>query len=291
LDNDSLPEAEKISRQTINSFLDREEKKLWDPEKSLLISEIKFLTSSPYPKIIEVMKNWMDIANKINMPSKVNALNLQIVTYENFDNWDKVVSVIEQINAPAVSTLIEEWKVFCSYRSTHQPDNHWVKWLMDATLDEDKDSSWFFEKIKKWLTVLSDTPKEEFLSQETNIFSLTFSIAEVSNLKKQYPSLFKAIHNPLKYHSQNLYTLKWLKEINGISFAPLLKDFWVKQLLNFLPDPVNAHKSNYGQHARWLSALREVNPKEYQTILTQWKQKHHRRRNLWKAIQEVGIEI
>lgn len=289
LDNDRLAEAEKFSRQTINSFLGRKEKKPWNPEKSLLISEMKYLHASPSRSIIELIKNWMDIADKINMPSKVNALKLQIVTYENTYEWDKVVNVIEKIDKSAVSGLIEEWKVFCANKASYQSKSPWVEWLMDATFDEDKDSAWFCVKIKKWLTALSNKPKE-LMSQKTNLFALTFDIAELSDLKKNYPSLFKAIYHPREGDPQNPSILKGLKETNGIALAPLLEAFWVKHLLIFLPDPANAEKSNYGAHAKWLAALREVNPKKYQTILTQWEKKHYRKRNLWKAIQETGIK-
>ncbi|SMD08280.1 hypothetical protein SAMN02746065_13022 [Desulfocicer vacuolatum DSM 3385] len=288
LDNDKLVEAEELSRQTINSFLGREAKKPWNPETSLLISELKSFYNSPNRSIIELMKTWMDITDKINMPSKVNALKLQIVTYENTYEWDKVVSVIEKIDNSSVSGLIEEWKVFCTHSANYQSKNYWVKCLMDATLDKNKNSSWFFKKIKEWLTTLSDNPKE-LMSQKTNLFALTFDIAELSDLMKKYPSLFKAIYHPLKENPQNPSILKWLKKTDGAALAPLLKIFWKKHLLNFLPDPVNVDKANYNAHAKWLAALKEANPKEYQTILTQWKKKHHRRRNLWKAIQEAGI--
>ena len=290
VDNDRLAEAEELSRQTMTSFLGRDAKKPWNPEKSLLISELKSFYGSPNRSIIELMQNWMDIADKINMPSKVNALKFQIITYENTYEWDTVVSVIEKINKSAVSGLIEEWKVCCAHRANYQSKNAWVKWLMDATLDKNKDSSWFVEKIKEWLTTLSYKPKE-LMSQKTNLFTLTFDMAELSDLRKKYPSLFKAIYHPREGDPQNPSILKWLKKTDGKALAPLLKAFWKQHLLDFLPDPANADKSNYDAHAKWLAALKEVNPKAYQTVLTQWKKKHHRRRNLWKAIQEAGIKI
>ncbi len=290
LKKDNLLEADKIAGQTVNSFLREGGKKLWDPEKSLLISEISCFSHSPNHSILELMKSWIDIADKMNMPSKVSALKFQIATYETPYEWDKVAGVIEKIKDPAVSDLIENWKIFCSAKISKQSDGCWVKWLMDASLDGNKDSAWLFKKIKKWLTALSDDPKA-LISQQSNFFSLTFEIGKISDLKKQYPSLFETIYEPWKMPLQTPSILKWLKKMNGISVVPLLEKCWIKHVLTFVPNPANVHRANYETHAKWLAALSELNPEVYKTIITQWKKLHKRRKNLWKAIQDIGIDV
>lgn len=39
--------------------------------------------------------------------------------------------------------------------------------------------------------------------------------------------------------------------------------------------------SYYGESAKWMRALSEVNPGAYAKLLAQWKTEYRRRRNLW----------
>lgn len=65
--------------------------------------------------------------------------------------------------------------------------------------------------------------------------------------------------------------------------------FSILYLHRFVPDPGAATNSDYESHAQWLAALKELAPQPYATLLAQWREEHHRRRNLWKALAQVGI--
>jgi len=65
--------------------------------------------------------------------------------------------------------------------------------------------------------------------------------------------------------------------------------YWQAHLLNFVPGPEDAHKSDYTAHAQWLAALRELSPLNYETLLEEWRTEHHRRRNLWAALARLGL--
>ena len=67
--------------------------------------------------------------------------------------------------------------------------------------------------------------------------------------------------------------------------------YWREQLHQFIPQPELAQKSDYTQHAQWMTALKELNPNNYETLLQQWKVDHRRRSNLWKAMREAGLEL
>jgi hypothetical protein len=66
--------------------------------------------------------------------------------------------------------------------------------------------------------------------------------------------------------------------------------YWKAYLQNFVPKPENAHNSDYTQHAHWMAALRELAPQNYEALLANWRVDHHRRRNLWKAMSELGLD-
>lgn len=60
--------------------------------------------------------------------------------------------------------------------------------------------------------------------------------------------------------------------------------YWQANLHNFVPRPDSSQSSDYTKNAQWMSALKELAPKNYDSLLSQWKVQHKRRPNLWKAI-------
>jgi hypothetical protein len=65
--------------------------------------------------------------------------------------------------------------------------------------------------------------------------------------------------------------------------------YWKANLKNFVPRPDRVEKSAYTSHANWMTALQELEPADYETLLEQWRVEHHRRGNLWKAMAEAGL--
>jgi hypothetical protein len=56
-------------------------------------------------------------------------------------------------------------------------------------------------------------------------------------------------------------------------------------------DPANAYKSDYNDHALWCKAVHELNQKTYNALLSRWRKKHNRRRNLWRDMKAVGLPV
>ncbi len=56
-----------------------------------------------------------------------------------------------------------------------------------------------------------------------------------------------------------------------------------------VPNPIDVHKADYSPHASWMLALRELAPRHYEHLLTDWRANHHRRRNLWRDVRKVGL--
>ncbi|HEY9625999.1 MAG TPA: hypothetical protein V6C84_01750 [Coleofasciculaceae cyanobacterium] len=66
-------------------------------------------------------------------------------------------------------------------------------------------------------------------------------------------------------------------------------NYWKTHLQNFVPKPESAAKSDYTHHAKWMVALKELSPQNYETLLAQWRNDHQRRSNLWKAMKQMGL--
>ena len=109
-------------------------------------------------------------------------------------------------------------------------------------------------------------------------------------LKKNYSNLFKYV---LNYYNYGELTKKsriaWLKRMNGEKFLPLLIQCWKKNIGVLVPDPGNAYKLRYHEHASWMAVVKELNPSLYTNMINQWKIDHHRRKNLWAALKEMNL--
>ncbi|GAA6615888.1 hypothetical protein [Scytonema sp. NUACC26] len=81
----------------------------------------------------------------------------------------------------------------------------------------------------------------------------------------------------------------YLQEYTSKDMWEQVMVFWKAQLHNFVPRPEQAHKSDYTNHAQWMAALKELNLQAYGALLAQWKTEHQRRRNLWKAMSDLGL--
>ncbi|MBE9181902.1 hypothetical protein IQ268_25365 [Oculatella sp. LEGE 06141] len=66
-------------------------------------------------------------------------------------------------------------------------------------------------------------------------------------------------------------------------------NYWKTHLQNFVPKPESASKSDYTVHAKWMVALKELSPQNYETLLAEWRDVHQRRSNLWKAMKQLGL--
>jgi hypothetical protein len=81
----------------------------------------------------------------------------------------------------------------------------------------------------------------------------------------------------------------YLKRYASADLLEQVMNSWKAHLQNFVPTPEPASKSNYTNHARWMVALKEVSPQNYETLLAAWRNVHQRRSNLWKAMKQVGL--
>lgn len=294
-------EAEKVVEKTVASYLNYRTNKSWIPEQSLFINfEMHYSLFSPEAKVHQLLKHWYSIAKGLGQEERTAALKIHLITYEKPFEWDAVIKVfkeVSQLQVPnLVARLFQQWQLFILNHSTDEVfrtradgKDTWIFWLLDTGLDESKNKTWFESKVKQWLESLLQNPIK-FKKQHPLIYTFTNDLAHKSSLKKEYPKLFDIV---LSHTFAGKETAKsrraWLKRMNGQQFVPLLMECWKKNVGVLVPDPADAYKSRYDEHAQWLVVVRELNPKSYQTIINQWKVEHHRRRNLWAAINKLSL--
>ncbi|NUM37414.1 MAG: hypothetical protein HUU50_22970, partial [Candidatus Brocadiae bacterium] len=295
LKKDDYQSAEKIYEKTISGFIHPMNGKEWVVEETLLISALYGSSYKPEAKILELFKGWIEATKRLNLKDKEAVLKIQKAIYQSPYDWDKIAKVAKQIRNPfCIANLLDQWKNFILKRTSidinqnESLKNCWIGWLLDAALDETKDSAWFSEQIKGWLDSLSKKA-EEFTKQRLLISILTQDLLKISGLQKEYPCLWNAIHNPYRNQNADQIRMGWLQKMEGEKHFPALLESWKQNISKMVPDP--AHSSaHYEYHATWLAASRELNPPVFQKILNEWKVAYKRRKNLWQDLKKIGIE-
>jgi hypothetical protein len=84
---------------------------------------------------------------------------------------------------------------------------------------------------------------------------------------------------------------KWLKRLDALALFTDVISLWRKGIVHLVPDPAISHNSKYNRHAEWLRALFELNRSEYDRLVREWKDRHWRRSNLWKAVSQHGLPL
>ena len=77
---------------------------------------------------------------------------------------------------------------------------------------------------------------------------------------------------------------KYLAKYGAIQHAPAI-------LESFKKGPADAYKSDYTDHAAWCKAVHELNQNTYTALLSRWRKKHNRRRNLWRDMKAIGLSV
>ena len=295
--NDQL--AESLLIKTFSSYLGGDRKKRWLPETSLLLTERTAFFPEGDEDIASLLKTWADVTKRLKNKGRCAAAQFQAVTFYDSEKWDMVLKVYQRLSKGVMqkklAPLFTQWKNEIAARSypysldSSKVSDTWIHWLIEAILDVKKDGSRFLNKIADWLSDLEKHPKA--LKQQWLWLGLfTRDLPNSEKIKAKYPSFWKTVL-PEDDSGGELASSrrKGLRKMKAGSYLAEVLEFWKKHIRNIIPDPVNAHKSNYTEYACWANALFELNKDEYHALMAQWRRKHHRRRNLWRDLKAMNL--
>ena len=116
---------------------------------------------------------------------------------------------------------------------------------------------------------------------------LTKDLIEIRNQPTNFnPRFYRVVIQPEKLSSADDESRQtYLQQYAPSDLWERVLTYWREQLHQFIPQPELAQKSDYTQHAQWMTALKELNLNNYELLLKQWRVKHQRRSNLWKAMR------
>ena len=189
-------------------------------------------------------------------------------------------------------SLKEAWGLSFMVGTGDPPQKpHWVHALADAAWEGEGGQDSFCAWLRQWLDVADRDCRILRLSQGA-LGRLSLDLDSAAWLSSESPMIARL----LAYDQSNDPTLgssrrRWLKRLGASALVPELLAFWRRNAQRMVPDPAASGGSDYQSCADWAQALRELNPTSCKELLGQWSVAHHRRRNLWRALQRKGLSM
>ena len=291
--------AEAYLEKTFSSYLNKSDKTKWNPETSLLQSMSYYHSSDEKEAVAELLDIWTNVSEKLDNPKRSAAARLQSVIFRASEDWDRIIREYRKLLDPEVHKVIEplffQWKDKMAGQSVRHDSSKasadtWIHWLIDAELDKTGKKEGFDNKLADWLAQLNKNDNA-FKNQWQMLARLTKDLPNRDKLKNQYPTFFDEVLPGDASSDLGKARLAGLDKMDAGVYISTITGIWKKHLHRVLPDPSNAHKSDYTTHARWMRALYELDRDEYHRVLTKWRSKHNRRRNLWRDMKAQKLPL
>jgi hypothetical protein len=295
-------EAERWLEKTFTSFLERKRKGKWYPESSLLMDQIEYSMEDDQEEIAALLLVWREVSLKLSNSQRGAAAQLQSVIFRLPEDCAAVIKEYKRVIGPktrkTIDLIFEQWKTemaersFSRYMDTPTVSDSWVHWLIEASLDPKKKKQWFLSKLNGWLNDLKKDNKI-FKKQWHWLACLTSDLPDSKRLVRKYPVFYKTAL-PAEVSADDLlasFRCRGLKKMNAGPGLLVAMDVWKEHLHLIVPDPADAYKSDYTDHAAWCKAVNELNQNSYTAIISQWRIKHNRRRNLWRDLKAIGLSV
>ncbi len=295
-------EAEQWLVKTFSSFLERKRKAKWYPESSLLMNQIEYYIEEGQDELAALLQVWSQVSLKLGNSQRAAAAKLQGAIIRQPEDCKAVIKTYKRVIGPrnkkTIDPIFEQWKSEMANRSFHRymdapnVSDSWVHWLIEACLDPKKKKKWFSSKLNGWLNDLKKNEKI-FKNQWYWLTRLTSDLPNSKRLVQKYPVFYETVL-PAEASADDLlgdFRRRGLKKMSAGPSLHLAMEVWKELLQLIVPDPAKAYKSDYTDHAAWCKALHELNQNTYKALVTRWRKKHNRRRNLWRDMKAIGLSV
>jgi hypothetical protein len=274
----------------------------WTPETSMLVAISGLYYDSNSENINTLLRYYQQTAQGLNQTERANALELQLIGIDRWFHWSRMFAAFVEIPLSEITrqALFTSWRDYVirrskpyswnQYRIVPTVDSWWLCWLIESVDDRQKGASWFQAQITQWL----DNLPEDRTQLGENYDRLRLLTKDLTDIYHQgesgYPQFDRVVIRPKEFSTQSDESRReYLKASAPDNFFDLVMNYWKLNLHQFVPKPESFQNADYTNHARWMFALKELSPLDYETLLAQWKVMHKRRINLWKAMKQMGV--
>jgi hypothetical protein len=303
LNEQNYPESLVAIEETINSLLKPNRSDVsWTPETSLLVAIPGLYYDSNSENINTLLRYYQQTAQGLNQTERANALEIQQIGIDRWFNWSRMFAAFVEVPLSEVTrqALFISWRDYVvrrskpygwnGYRIVPTVDSWWLCWLIESVDDRQKGVSWFQAQITQWLDNLP-SDRTQLGENYDRLRLLTKDLTEIYYQGESgYPQFDLVVIRPQEFSTPSDESRReYLKTSAPDNLFDLVMNYWKVHLHQFVPKPESVQNANYTNHARWMVALKELSPPDYETLLAQWKVVHKRRINLWKAMKQMGV--
>ncbi len=290
-----------VCAAALRSFLGLREGEKWELREELVAENAGYrLNGRLDARLVDLLEIWGRSARALGEEEIATAARLQSELLENWKNWDKAIAAFRRVPQPRFSPLRErlfaQWRELVAERSVARASedspqkSHWVHALADAAWEGHSRQDSFCVWLRHWLNT-TERDSAALRSSESALACLSLDLEGGTWLSRASPRLARL----LAYSRTNDRALaasrrKWLKRVGASALVPELLVFWRRSVWRLVPDPA-AGRGDYESCADWVQALRELNPTSLKQLLCEWSVSHHRRRNLWRALEAKGLSM
>ncbi|YAF99067.1 MAG: hypothetical protein AB3A66_29170 (plasmid) [Nodularia sp. CChRGM 3473] len=295
-----------VIQETLDALLKhKQDNNPWTPENSLLFVKLGGLSYDPGNGENQktLLRYYQQAVRELGEIERVNALEIQQITFEYRYDWSSMFKAFTEIpvNKNTHQALFTSWRESIIKRNTpyryldiytnpKTVETWWLHWLLDSITTEEKGHTWFRKQIIEWLENLPGDPAQ--LGREYNVIHLL--TRDLTQIKYQgnfpYPKFYEVVIQSNQISTpDDISRRMYLQEYAPPDLWERVIAYWQANLHNFVPKPEMSQNSDYTKNAQWMLALKELAPKNYDSLLSQWKIQHKRRPNLWKAMRNLGL--
>jgi hypothetical protein len=243
----------------------------------------------------KLLELWCKVSENLDNQERSIAARFQAAVVRSPDQLEKIINEFKELhnnNAPeSLTMLFKQWLDEIVRRSLHEDrfNDTWIHWAIIALLEKNGREG-FKEKLGTWLNSLMHN-YGEFKKQWALLACLTDDLADSSDLRKRFPELFKtAIERFGKKSSLDKSRISIAGSLCLSDTMETVMSVWKKHFEHIIPDPAQS-SNDYLKPVAWIKALLELNPDAYSRVIERWQVTHHRRRNLWKAMQNMRLPM
>ncbi len=295
-----------VIQETLDALLkNKQYQNPWTPENSLLFVVVGGFSyaAGNGEKHKTLLRYYQQAVRELGEIERANALEIQHIAFEYCYDWSSMLKAFAEIpvSKDTQKSLFTSWRESIIKRSTpyrysdfyttsKTVDNWWLHWLLDSITTEEKGHTWFRQRIIEWLEKLPGDPAQ--LGREYNVIHLlTRDLTQIKYQgKSPLPKFYEVVIQPNQLSTPDEISRRtYLQEYAPPDLWERVMAYWQANLHNFVPLPEASKSSDYTKNAQWMSALKELAPQNYHSLLSQWKVQHKRRSNLWKAMRDLGL--